>query len=84
MDHSRELDAWIKSGHYAALGWHEIFCRVQAAPGKEPLLLIHGFPTASYDWHPLWDALAVRYSLYACDMLGFGMSAKPRDHDYPI
>jgi pimeloyl-ACP methyl ester carboxylesterase len=28
--------------------------------------------------------LASRYSLYAFDMLGFGMSAKPRDHDYPI
>jgi pimeloyl-ACP methyl ester carboxylesterase len=84
MDHSRELDAWIKSGHHAELCGHEIFCRVQAAPGREPLLLIHGFPTASYDWHPLWNALAERYSLYAFDMLGFGMSDKPRDHDYPI
>ena len=84
MTHSHELEAWIKAGHYADLGGHRIFCRVQAAPDKEPLLLIHGFPTASYDWHPLWDALAERYSLYAFDMLGFGLSAKPRDHAYAI
>lgn len=84
MAHSRELEDWIKAGHREILGGHEIFCRVQAAPDKEPLLLIHGFPTASYDWHPLWDALASRYSLYACDLLGFGLSAKPRDHAYPI
>jgi len=84
MDHSRELDAWINAGRRESLCGYEIFCRVQATPGKEPLLLIHGFPTASYDWHPLWDALAARYSLYAFDMLGFGLSAKPRGHAYPI
>ena len=84
MAHSRELEAWINAGHYATFGGHEIFCRVQAAADKPPLLLIHGFPTASYDWHPLWEALASRYSLYAFDMLGFGLSAKPRDHGYEI
>jgi pimeloyl-ACP methyl ester carboxylesterase len=84
MDHSRELDAWINAGRRESLCGYEIFCRVQATPGKEPLLLIHGFPTASYDWHPLWDELATRYSLYAFDLLGFGLSAKPRGHAYPI
>jgi pimeloyl-ACP methyl ester carboxylesterase len=48
------------------------------------LLLIHGYPTASYDWYRVWPQLAERYSLYACDMLGFGMSAKPRDAAYTI
>jgi pimeloyl-ACP methyl ester carboxylesterase len=57
---------------------------VQVAPGKEPLLLIHGYPTSSYDWHALWDPLAARYSLYALDLLGFGLSDKPRNCDYPI
>lgn len=84
MAHSPALDAWINAGHRETLAGRQIFCRVQAAPDREPLLLLHGFPTASYDWHPLWDALAARYSLYAFDLLGFGLSAKPRDHDYPI
>jgi pimeloyl-ACP methyl ester carboxylesterase len=84
MVHSRALEDWINAGHRERLAGHGIFCRVQAAPGKEPLLLIHGYPTASYDWHPLWAPLAERYSLYALDMLGFGLSDKPRDSDYPI
>lgn len=48
----------------------------------EPLLLIHGFPTASWDWHYLWQPLVQRNLVIACDMLGFGDSAKPLDHDY--
>ena len=50
----------------------------------QPLLLIHGFPSASWDWHRLWAPLAERYRLIACDMLGFGYSAKPRGHAYSL
>jgi pimeloyl-ACP methyl ester carboxylesterase len=50
----------------------------------EPLLLIHGFPTASWDWHYLWQPLAQRYRVIACDMLGFGDSAKPINHTYSL
>lgn len=46
------------------------------------MLLIHGFPTASWDWHYLWQPLAQRNLVIACDMLGFGDSAKPLDHGY--
>lgn len=50
----------------------------------EPLLLIHGFPTASWDWAPIWPALAARFRLVAMDMLGFGFSSKPRPYVYSI
>lgn len=50
----------------------------------EPLLLIHGFPTASWDWQAVWPTLAQSYRVIACDMLGFGYSAKPRGHDYRL
>ena len=49
-----------------------------------PLLLIHGFPTAAWDWHYLWQPLSERYQLIACDMLGFGDSAKPRRYAYSL
>jgi pimeloyl-ACP methyl ester carboxylesterase len=49
-----------------------------------PLLLVHGFPTASWDWHRVWPALAARFQLVALDMLGFGFSDKPRHHAYSI
>jgi pimeloyl-ACP methyl ester carboxylesterase len=61
---------------------HRIFGR---EGGKGPRLwLIHGFPTSSHDWLPLWPALADHFRLQAIDMLGFGESAKPRDFTYSI
>ncbi|WP_028696550.1 alpha/beta fold hydrolase [Pseudomonas cremoricolorata] len=58
--------------------------RYWTAGQGEPLLLLHGFPTASWDWHYLWAPLAQRFRLIACDMLGFGDSAKPLQHDYSL
>ena len=84
MDTSQPLAAWIRAGRPLQLHGHEIFVRTEVTEGREPLVLLHGYPNASYDWHHLWPALAERYSLYAFDMLGFGMSSKPRDCDYPI
>ncbi len=48
------------------------------------LLLIHGFPTASFDWWRMWEALAGRFRIVAADMLGFGFSDKPADDPYLI
>ncbi|MDF9891766.1 UNVERIFIED_ORG: pimeloyl-ACP methyl ester carboxylesterase [Pseudomonas vranovensis] len=58
--------------------------RYWSAGQGEPLLLIHGFPTASWDWHYLWAPLTQRFRVIACDMLGFGDSAKPLSHDYSL
>lgn len=53
--------------------------------GQGPaLLLIHGFPTASWDWHKIWHQLADKFTLYALDMIGFGYSAKPKDYTYSL
>ena len=74
------LRAWHKRAHEFVFRGHTI--RYWVAGQGEPLLLIHGFPTASWDWHYLWQPLAQRNLVIACDMLGFGESAKPLDHDY--
>lgn len=51
---------------------------------KPFLLLIHGFPTSSFDWTPIWRGLSRRFRLAALDLLGFGLSEKPVDIDYSI
>ena len=63
-----------------------IFVREQAGgAGGDTLLCLHGFPSASFDWYPLWDRLAARFGrVLAFDMLGYGFSAKPAGQDYPI
>lgn len=58
--------------------------REDGAATAPVLLLIHGFPTASFDWAELWPALASRYRLLAPDLLGFGLSSKPAGHEYRI
>jgi pimeloyl-ACP methyl ester carboxylesterase len=81
---SAQLDAWIQGGGHRELCGRRVFVRIAAAAGRPPLLLIHGYPTASYDWIRVWPRLAARYSLFALDLLGFGLSEKPRDTTYPI
>jgi pimeloyl-ACP methyl ester carboxylesterase len=76
------LCVWRKRGQSFVFRGQTI--RYWIAGQGEPLLLIHGFPTASWDWHYLWQPLAQRYRVIACDMLGFGDSAKPLDHEYSL
>ncbi len=48
------------------------------------LLLVHGYPVGSYDWHALWPLLENRFSLVAPDMLGHGFSEKPKQADFSL
>jgi pimeloyl-ACP methyl ester carboxylesterase len=61
---------------------HRLFVR-DAGQGAA-VLLIHGFPTASWDWSWIWDDLAADHRLIAPDLLGFGFSDKPPGHAYSI
>ncbi|MDQ1379764.1 MAG: hypothetical protein QOJ71_483, partial [Actinomycetota bacterium] len=45
--------------------------------GLDPLLVLHGFPSCSFDWHLVLDALRARRRVIAVDFLGFGLSDKP-------
>ncbi|ESK89494.1 epoxide hydrolase [Moniliophthora roreri MCA 2997] len=48
--------------------------------GGKTLLLIHGFPGSSFDWHHQVTYLEERgYGLIVPDMLGYGGSSKPTD-----
>lgn len=78
------IDKWRERGHYSRLLGREIFCVDSGELDKPAILLIHGFPTASWDWMPIWEALEVSHRLVALDLLGFGFSEKPRQHAYSI
>ncbi|HQX24709.1 MAG TPA: alpha/beta fold hydrolase [Pseudomonadota bacterium] len=81
---SPALQRWRDAGTRFRFGAHSIFVR-EAGPERAPvLLLLHGFPTASWDWHRMWDALAADFRLVAPDLIGYGYSSKPRAHDYSV
>ena len=47
------------------------------------VVMLHGFPSSSYDWAPVLEALT-EPSVLAFDFLGFGLSDKPREHRYTL
>ena len=59
---------------------YHLFKREGSGP---TLLLLHGFPTCSYDWRLLIELMGGR-AVLAPDYLGYGFSQKPRDHDYTL
>ncbi len=82
---SAEWDAfsqWQTTGKWFKYRNHSVFCQIQGE--GEPLVLLHGFPTCSWDWHRVWDDLVSRYQLIAIDFLGFGFSDKPAHYAYSL
>jgi pimeloyl-ACP methyl ester carboxylesterase len=77
-----ELDHWRDGG--ATFDWrgHAIWHRADG--DGEPVLAIHGFPTASWDFAAIWPGLCEKYRAVTLDMIGFGFSAKPRGFAYSI
>lgn len=77
------LDQWYGTAKTFEWKGHSIVYKEQSSE-NETLLLIHGFPTASYDWWKVWGQLGERFSLIAPDMIGFGYSDKPKSFPYSI
>jgi pimeloyl-ACP methyl ester carboxylesterase len=75
-------DEWRSRGEIWQWRGYDVYVRVEGR--GEPLLAIHGFPTASWDWHAIWPALVDRFRVLTLDMMGFGFTAKPRDFAYSI
>jgi pimeloyl-ACP methyl ester carboxylesterase len=77
-------ESWRSRGRMRTLCGYEIFTVDIASTGAErhpPLLILHGFPTSSFDFHQVVDRLATDRRVVLFDMLGYGLSAKP-DHRY--
>nr|HEX4316455.1 alpha/beta hydrolase [Kofleriaceae bacterium] len=80
-------DAWRAAGRTMSWRGLRVFYRDSdgdRARNREPLLLLHGFPTSSWDWAELWDDLADAYRVVALDYVGFGFSAKPPGGPYAV
>jgi len=80
---------WLNSGRFfkwtsaseenKSFGELNIFS-VQKGDGKKPpILMIHGYPTSSFDFMELFDLLSMDYFVCALDTQGYGFSDKPRN-----
>ncbi len=78
-----DLNAWRDKGEYYHYKTSHSIFTIDEGRG-DVLLLIHGFPTASWDWWKMWDGLVKEHRVLALDMIGFGFSAKPIKYNYSI
>ncbi|NXH79300.1 MEST protein, partial [Hydrobates tethys] len=84
---SPALLSWRSSGGYFTYKDQNIFYRdsTGAVGSSDVVVLLHGFPTSSYDWCKIWEGLTQRFHrVIALDFVGFGFSDKPRPHRYSI
>jgi pimeloyl-ACP methyl ester carboxylesterase len=82
MELTRGAREWQSRGEAERFRGHRI--HVFERHGPDPLLLLlHGFPSSSYDWRAVLDQ-EPEHAVLAPDFLGFGLSSKPRDHVYSL
>jgi pimeloyl-ACP methyl ester carboxylesterase len=84
---TERLRDWYTQGAWLPFGEHRIFFRQSENwhRSRQPILvLIHGFPTASFDWYAVWAGLSRHFRLLTLDLLGYGGSSKPYPHRYSI
>jgi pimeloyl-ACP methyl ester carboxylesterase len=59
-----------------------VFYREAGAPDAPVVLLLHGFPTSSFQYRELIPRLADRYRVIAPDLPGFGFTEVPEQRHY--
>ena len=73
---------WRDGGRWLSTTAGQVFVRSGAGDGAT-VLLLHGFPSSSYDFRSVVNRLGGRPWL-TLDFLGFGLSDKPRSHRYSL
>jgi pimeloyl-ACP methyl ester carboxylesterase len=76
------VQEWRDGGEFLDTAAGRVFVRSSAGDGPT-ILLLHGFPSSSFDYREIVPRLAGRAWL-TLDFLGFGLSDKPRPHRYSL
>jgi len=73
-----DTQIWRQKAKYFDFHGHQIAYWTSENMSASPLLLVHGYPTCAFDFADVWEALGRDRHLIVCDMLGFGLSDKPK------
>jgi pimeloyl-ACP methyl ester carboxylesterase len=78
------IDEWRARGRSVSTANGEVFTVEEPGQGSgDPVLVLHGFPTCSYDWEPVLPVLASRGRVVLFDFPGYGLSTK-KDRAYSL
>jgi pimeloyl-ACP methyl ester carboxylesterase len=80
--------AWERTGELRNALGYRVFVVDRGPIERErtahsAVLVLHGFPTSSHDWHRVLERLAQQHRVVLLDMLGYGLSEKP-DQRYSL
>jgi pimeloyl-ACP methyl ester carboxylesterase len=75
---------WRDDGAVEEVLGRRLFVRRRGGGEGTLLLFLHGFPSSSYDWRELLALRPEGEATLCFDFLGFGLSEKPRDHEYTL
>ena len=74
---------WKKSGHFVSIDKHQVFYW-DSGNDNPPLLILHGYPSCSFDYYKTVQKLSENWRVIVHDHLGFGFSDKPVDYSYSL
>uniref|UniRef100_F6SSA8 AB hydrolase-1 domain-containing protein n=1 Tax=Ciona intestinalis TaxID=7719 RepID=F6SSA8_CIOIN len=77
-----EAQTWYKQGQLTSINGYKVFsiykkCSNPKVVNPPTFVLIHGFPSSSYDYHKVLDGLLSKGDVFMHDHIGFGFSDKP-------
>ncbi len=65
---------WYNTGEQLSIDALSVFVKKEG--NGFPLICIHGFPTSSWDFEPMWNQLIQHFLVIAPDLIGLGKSSK--------
>ena len=79
------LIEWKNKGNFVQVENHTLFViDTGIDASKETLVILHGYPTSSFDYYKVLPELATKYRVIIHDHLGFGFSDKPLTYSYAL
>lgn len=79
MNQSQVLEEFANK-HFVEVGSAKVCYR---KTGEGPaLILFHGYPLSGHTWRKLIPELSQRFTCYAFDLVGLGVSTSPEEEDY--
>ena len=74
---------WKSKGKIIKINNRNIFV-IDEGNHDKTLVILHGYPTSSFDYYKTLPYLTRQYRVIIHDHLGFGFSDKPLDYSYSL
>ncbi len=78
------IQRWREQGERLEVGGNSIFTVDLGPRDAEALVIVHGFPGSSFDFAQTAALLSSRHRVVLFDLLGYGLSDKPRRAKYSL